>query len=57
MGKDFLFEKKDNVRIDRVDGRAKVTGTATFAAEYKVQNMVYGFLVGSTVAKGRYQKP
>lgn len=53
MGKDLFFEKNDNVRIDRVDGRAKVTGTATYAAEYKVQNMVYGFLVGSTVAKGR----
>ncbi|MBD0295439.1 MAG: xanthine dehydrogenase family protein molybdopterin-binding subunit, partial [Flavisolibacter sp.] len=39
--------------IDRVDGKAKVTGTATYAAEYKMQNTVYGFLVGSTVAKGR----
>lgn len=53
MGKDLFFEKNDNVRIDRVDGRAKVTGTATYAAEYKVQNMVYGYLVGSTIAKGR----
>src|SRR5215218_4638354 len=40
-------------RIDRVDGRAKVTGSATYAAEYKMQNTAYGFLVGSTVAKGR----
>src|SRR5690242_12685523 len=38
---------------DRVDGRAKVTGTATYAAEYKVQNTVFGFLVGSTIAKGK----
>ena len=40
-------------RIDRVDGRAKVTGSAAYAADHKIQNTVYGFLVGSTVAKGR----
>jgi xanthine dehydrogenase YagR molybdenum-binding subunit len=39
--------------IDRVDGRAKVTGAATYAAEYKTGGITYGFLVGSTVAKGR----
>ncbi|HUP11734.1 MAG TPA: xanthine dehydrogenase family protein molybdopterin-binding subunit, partial [Niastella sp.] len=39
--------------IDRVDGKAKVTGTAKYAAEYKMENVAYGFLVGSTVAKGR----
>ncbi|MHA4844153.1 xanthine dehydrogenase family protein molybdopterin-binding subunit [Flavitalea antarctica] len=52
MGKNF-FEGKNNIPIDRVDGKAKVTGTATYAAEYKVQNMAFGFLVGSTVAKGK----
>src|SRR5687767_10820060 len=39
--------------IDRVDGKAKVTGTARYAADQKVQNLAYGFLVGSTIAKGR----
>src|SRR5690349_8463928 len=53
MDNDFFFDKNDAVPIDRVDGKAKVTGTATYAAEYKVQNMAYGFLVGSTIAKGR----
>ncbi|MEP6596100.1 MAG: molybdopterin cofactor-binding domain-containing protein, partial [Ginsengibacter sp.] len=38
---------------DRVDGKAKVTGTATYASEYKTENIVYGFLVGSTIARGR----
>ncbi|HUQ66099.1 MAG TPA: xanthine dehydrogenase family protein molybdopterin-binding subunit [Flavitalea sp.] len=38
--------------IDRVDARAKVTGTATYAAEYKASNVAYGFLVGSTITKG-----
>src|SRR3954465_10104311 len=52
MAKDF-FDKNTNEPIDRVDGKAKVTGTATYAAEYKMQNIAYGFLVGSTVAKGR----
>src|SRR3954452_11178457 len=52
MGKNFL-DKNTKDPISRVDGKAKVTGTATYAAEYKKQNTVYGFLVGSTVAKGR----
>lgn len=38
--------------IDRVDGRAKVTGTATYSAEYPFPNLCYGVLAGSTVAKG-----
>lgn len=45
-----FFNKTDI--IDRVDGRAKVTGSATYPAENKMQNMTFGFLVGSTVAKG-----
>lgn len=50
---DKRFFQNKNEPIDRVDGKAKVTGAATYAAEYKMQNLVYGFLVGSTVAKGR----
>lgn len=38
--------------IDRVDGRQKVTGSATYAAEYRPAGMVYGVLVGSRIAKG-----
>jgi len=38
---------------NRVDGRAKVTGKATYVAEHRFPNMAYGFLVQSTVAKGR----
>jgi xanthine dehydrogenase YagR molybdenum-binding subunit len=40
---------------DRVDGKLKVTGTAKFAAEYSVPNLVYGSLLGSTIAKGSIQ--
>ncbi len=38
--------------LDRVDGRAKVTGTATYAAEYDLPNLAYGVLACSTIAKG-----
>jgi xanthine dehydrogenase YagR molybdenum-binding subunit len=37
----------------RIDGRAKVTGTATYAAEFPVKNAAHGYLVTSTVAKGK----
>jgi xanthine dehydrogenase YagR molybdenum-binding subunit len=53
MDKDLFFDQKKNDPINRVDGRAKVTGMATYAAEHKVPNITYGFLVGSTIAKGR----
>jgi xanthine dehydrogenase YagR molybdenum-binding subunit len=39
--------------IDRKDGRAKVTGTATYAAEHQLQGMLHGYLVTATVAHGR----
>jgi len=39
--------------ISRVDGRAKVTGGAKYAAEYNVPNLVYGYVVSSAVARGR----
>ena len=37
---------------DRVDGRAKVTGAAKYAAEYHVPDLVYGVVVSSAIAKG-----
>jgi xanthine dehydrogenase YagR molybdenum-binding subunit len=39
--------------VSRVDGRAKVTGQAKYAGEYNVPNLLYGFVVSSTIAKGR----
>ena len=38
--------------MSRVDGREKVTGAAKYSAEYKLHGLVYGILVGSTIAKG-----
>lgn len=37
----------------RVDGPLKVTGRATYAAEYAAQDLLYGVIVGSTIAAGR----
>ena len=39
--------------LDRVDGPQKVSGTATYAAEYQFDNLAYGVLVGATVGKGK----
>ncbi|WP_419800759.1 xanthine dehydrogenase family protein molybdopterin-binding subunit [Mucilaginibacter sp.] len=39
--------------INRVDGKLKVTGGATYSAEFNVKNMVHGVAVLSTVSKGR----
>ncbi|PKN62943.1 MAG: aldehyde oxidase [Deltaproteobacteria bacterium HGW-Deltaproteobacteria-15] len=39
--------------ISRVDGRAKVTGGAKYAAEYTFRDLVYGCVVSSTIAKGK----
>ena len=39
--------------ISRVDGRAKVTGEAKYAGEHNVPNRAYGFVVSSTIAKGK----
>ncbi|HEY6187277.1 MAG TPA: xanthine dehydrogenase family protein molybdopterin-binding subunit [Pyrinomonadaceae bacterium] len=38
--------------MSRVDGVAKVTGKAKYAAEFKVPNLAYGFIVLGSVAKG-----
>ena len=39
--------------INRVDGYLKVTGEATFSAEYEIENLAYAALVYSTIAKGK----
>jgi xanthine dehydrogenase YagR molybdenum-binding subunit len=36
----------------RVDGVAKVTGKAKYAAEFAAPNLAYGFIVNGSVAKG-----
>jgi xanthine dehydrogenase YagR molybdenum-binding subunit len=40
----------------RVDGVAKVTGAAKYAAEFNAPGLVYGSIVTSTIAKGRIRR-
>src|SRR6201747_2738462 len=37
----------------RVDGRAKVTGEAKYAAEFNTSGLAYGSVIESAIAKGR----
>ena len=39
--------------ISRVDGRAKVTGAAKYAAEFHAPDLGYAYVVSSTITKGR----
>ncbi len=39
--------------LDRVEGPLKVSGAATYAAEHPIDNVAYGVLVGSKVARGK----
>ncbi|CCJ08895.1 xanthine dehydrogenase family protein molybdopterin-binding subunit [Methylocystis sp. SC2] len=41
--------------VSRIDGPAKVTGRAKYAAEFSARDLAYGFVVSSAVAKGRIQ--
>jgi xanthine dehydrogenase YagR molybdenum-binding subunit len=40
----------------RVDGRAKVTGVAKYAAEYNVPGLAHGVVVSSTIPRGRIKR-
>jgi xanthine dehydrogenase YagR molybdenum-binding subunit len=42
--------------VSRVDGRAKVTGDAEYAAEIHPSDLAYGVVVSGTVAKGRIKR-
>ena len=50
MGKTFVTKS-----VDRVDGKLKVTGQALYAADHAVPNVCYGYLLQSTIAKGRIE--
>ncbi|AVS64220.1 aldehyde oxidase, partial [Paracidovorax avenae] len=39
--------------VSRVDGRLKVTGQARYTAEHHAQDMAYGVVVNSSIARGR----
>jgi xanthine dehydrogenase YagR molybdenum-binding subunit len=43
--------------ISRVDGRAKVTGAAKYAAEFAAPDLAYGVVVNSTMPRERRAVP
>ncbi len=53
MNKIFLHTSIPAADLDRIEGRLKVTGKATYAAEYNLPGLCYGVLVDSAIAKGR----
>ena len=48
-----MFDDDLKNQPSRVDGRAKVTGAAKYIAEHKFAGLTYGYLVQSTVARGK----
>ena len=40
----------------RVEGHAKVTGAAKYAAEHKPHGLAYGFVITSAIARGRIKR-
>jgi xanthine dehydrogenase YagR molybdenum-binding subunit len=50
---DHAADKAVGKPIDRVDGTAKVTGAARFAAEFPYPGLTHAALVHSTIARGR----
>lgn len=42
--------------VSRKDGRAKVTGAATYGAEHQIEGLVHGYLVTATIAKGSIRR-
>ena len=51
----FLDTMKQGVLgkpVSRIEGLAKVTGTAPYAAEYPVENLAEGVLVTATIVRG-----
>lgn len=39
--------------VSRLEGHLKVTGTAKYAGEYEADNLLYGYIVNSTITKGK----
>lgn len=42
--------------LDRVDGPLKVAGRATYAAEYQLDNLAHGFLIGAKFGRGHVSR-
>lgn len=47
------IQQKTGKDISRVDGRLKVTGEACYSAEFPLEGIAHGYLIQSTIARGR----
>src|ERR1700676_1323655 len=56
MNEKTLNKPSSSDGMSRVDGRAKVTGTAKYAAEYNVPGLAHGVVVSAAIAKGRIKR-
>lgn len=52
MGNYFFDSAASFEELDRVDGKAKVTGQAKYSAEFDMPGMAYGVMVGSNITRG-----
>jgi xanthine dehydrogenase YagR molybdenum-binding subunit len=52
MIKPWFEVSESDTSLDRVDGRVKVMGTATYSAEYGFENLAHAVIITSTIAKG-----
>ncbi|MBC7934055.1 MAG: xanthine dehydrogenase family protein molybdopterin-binding subunit [Rhizobacter sp.] len=52
MGNYFFDSATVFEELDRVDGKAKVTGQAKYSAEYEMPGLAYGVIVGANISKG-----
>ncbi len=50
---DITLPRPFGAPISRVDGPAKVTGRARYAAEHPAEGLTYGVVVSATIARGR----
>jgi len=53
MLKDMLDLPQIGQPVSRLEGRAKVTGTAKYAGEYNADGLLYGYVVNSTITRGK----
>lgn len=47
------IQQKTGKDISRVDGKLKVTGEACYSAEFPLEGIAHGYLIQSTIARGR----
>ncbi len=50
------IQQQTGKELSRVDGRLKVTGEACYSAEFPLEGITHGYLIQSTIAKGRIKE-